>query len=92
MATVTYSFTLDSEKNKRLYRWLEGLGRGEKSKAIRKALIAHLGQNDITLRDIYDAIQDLKRSGVSVMAQDTEKKQPDVPPDVLANLSGLGLD
>jgi len=66
MAKVHISFTLDSERDKRLVRWLDGLAKGQKSEAIREALAAHLGQSDVTLRDIYEAIQDLKRSGVVV--------------------------
>jgi hypothetical protein len=91
MATVTYSFTLDTERDKRLYRWLEGLSKGEKSRAIREALAAHLGQNGITLRDIYEAIQELKRCGVAVASKDDREPQADIPADVLENLSKLGL-
>ena len=91
MAKVTISFTLDDSKDKRLLRWLESLPKRGRSGAIREVLTAHLGQNGITLKDIYDAIMDLKRSGLAVAPQDDTKPQSDVPADVLDNLSKLGL-
>ena len=91
MATVTICFTLDSEKDKRLLRWLDGLPKRGRSEAIREVLAAHLGQNGIKLRDIYEAIQDLKRRAVAVASQDNSEPQSDVPLDVLENLSKLGL-
>lgn len=91
MATVTICFTLDSEKDKRLLRWLDGLPKRGRSEAIREVLAAHLGQNGITLRDIYEAIQELKRFGVAVVSQDDREPQADIPADVLENLGRLGL-
>jgi hypothetical protein len=91
MAKVTVTFSLDSERDKRILRWLEGLPKRKKSEAIREVLTAHLGQNSITLQDIYEAIMDLKRSGLAVASQDDTKPQSDVPADVLDNLSKLGL-
>jgi len=90
MATVTVSFSYDTEKHKRLHRWLEGLPNRGKSEALRNALNDHLGQNGITLRDIYNEIQDLKRGGVAVVSEES-RPQADIPADVLANLSKLGL-
>ena len=98
MAKVTVTFSLDSERDKRILRWLEGLPKRKKSEAIREALTAHLGhvcrqagQNGITLQDIYEAVMDLKRSGLAVASQDDSGPQSDIPPDVLDNLSKLGL-
>jgi hypothetical protein len=50
-----------------------------------------LSFNGITLQDIYEAIMDLKRSGLKIASQDDTKPQSDVPADVLDNLSKLGL-
>jgi len=91
MAKVTISFTLDDNKDKRLLRWLESLPKRGRSEAIREVLAAHLGQSGITLQDIYEAIMDLKRSGLAVASQDDSGPQSDVPADVLDNLSKLGL-
>ena len=91
MAKVTVTFSLDSERDKRILRWLEGLPKRKKSEAIREVLTAHLGQNGITLQHIYEAVMDLKRSGLAVASQDDSGPQPDIPPDVLDNLSKLGL-
>ena len=91
MAKVTVTFSLDSERDKRILRWLEGLPKRKKSEAIREVLTAHLGQNGITLQDIYEAIMDLKRSGLAVAPHGDSRPQSDVPADVLENLSKLGL-
>jgi hypothetical protein len=91
MAKITVTFSLDSERDKRILRWLEGLPKRKKSEAIREVLAAHLGQNGITLQDIYEAVMDLKRSGLAVASQDDSRPQSDVPADVLDNLNKLGL-
>ena len=91
MARQVMTFSLDTEEDKRIVRWLESLPKRGRSEAIRKALAAYLGHNGITLRDIYEAIQDLKRCGVAVASQDDSKPQSDVPADVLENLGRLGL-
>ncbi len=91
MAKIVVSFSLDTERDRRLVRWLESLPKGDKSEAIRKALVAHLGQGGITLADIYEAIQDLKRSGLAVVSIGDNEPQSDIPADVLENLGKLGL-
>jgi hypothetical protein len=92
MATVTYSFTLDTEKDGHLYQWLDGLRKGEKSKAIRDALAAHLDQNSVTHLDILEAIERLERRGVAAVAQEEPDAQDDPElAEALENLSKLGL-
>ena len=62
----------------------------EKSKAIRQALReAFGGRQGITLEDIYDAIQDLRRCGM--VASPTTNGQEDEPPDIAASLDNLGI-
>ena len=90
MAKMTISFTLDTERDRRIVRWYESLPKRGKSEAIRKAIHAYLGKGGITLGDIYEAIQDLRRSGL-VVAQASEPQQADVPADVLEKLGQLGL-
>lgn len=91
MTKITVGFTLDTEKDKRIVRWLEGLERGQKSKAIREALHAALGKGSVSLGDIYQAIQELKRSGVVVAQSANPESEMDIPADVLEKLDGLGL-
>ena len=98
MARVVMSFALDSQKDRRILHYLEGLPRGEKSKAIRGALHAHLGSGGVTLEDIYQAVRDLERKigsdFVLVKAGGMERASQtltDEPADVAANLDGLGL-
>jgi hypothetical protein len=98
MARVVMSFTLDSQKDMRILRYLEGLPRGEKSAAIRDSLHAHLGSGGVTLGDVYQAVKDLERrlerGSVSVQARsvgDVSQTVPDEPADVAASLDTLGL-
>jgi hypothetical protein len=98
MARVVMSFALDSQRDRRILQYLEGLPRGEKSKAIREALQAHIGGGDVTLGDIYQAIKDLEqRIGSSFLPMQTGNVKgnspipDDEPADVAANLDGLGL-
>ena len=98
MSKVTVSFTLDSDKDRRILRYLEGLPRGAKSAAIRAALDAHLGDGDITVGDVYRAVKDLQRKMATglILAQagnrgDALSGAADEPADVAANLESLGL-
>ena len=98
MARVVMSFALDSQKDRRILHYLEGLPRGEKSKAIRDALHAHLGGGGVKLVDVYQAVKDHERkigSGfVSVQTGHVEGGSHvpgDEPLDVAANLDSLGL-
>ena len=98
MARVVMSFALDSQKDRRILDYLEGLPRGEKSKAIRDALHTHLGHRSVTLGDVYQAVKDLERKIendlvlVQAKSMETSSQAPDdEPADVAANLDGLGL-
>jgi len=97
MATINISFTLNDERDRRIVRYLEELPKGEKSKAIRQALAAHLGSGGLTLGDVYQAVQDLDRkvgAGVVLMQPAGSAVQPPVsePGDIAASLDSLGLD
>ena len=87
------TFSLDTDKDRDLARWLASLPKGDMSEAIRDALRAHLGRGGITLGDIYEAIMDLKRHGLVVSAEDIPTPTDDLsePPDVAAALDNLGL-
>jgi hypothetical protein len=98
MARVVISFALDSQKDRRILHYLEGLPKGEKSKTIRAALYTHLGGEGLTLGDVYQAVKDLERKwGGSLMAPqvgsagNVTQLTVDEPADVAANLDGLGL-
>ena len=96
MATVTVSFSYDTEKHRRLHRWLESLPSRGKSEALRCRLLDSLGQSqgDVTNRDILDAIERLERRGVAVaQPEKTTDLQEDDPElaAALENLKGLGL-
>ena len=98
MAKVVMSFTLDSQNDRRILRYLEALPKGERSQAIRNALDAQIGSEPATLGDVYQAVKDLERklaSGPVLMEAGSpgiNRHEPeDEPADVAANLDGLGL-
>lgn len=91
MAKQLVTFSLDPERDRRIVRWLEGLPKRERSKAIRDALHTYLGKGGITLGDIYEAIQELKQSGIVVTQAPNFAPQADIPADVLERLDKLGL-
>ena len=98
MARIVMSFTLDSQKDVRILRYLEGLPRGQKSAAIRDALHAHFGGGGVTLRDVLQAVKELeyKLGNCFVSApggnvRGVSQTSVDEPEDVAANLDGLGL-
>jgi len=89
MARQTVTFVLDTVRDRDILHWLEG--QENKSAAIREAIRAHLGRGGITLVDVYEAIQDLKRGGCVPGAQAPPVAASDEPPDVAAALDSLGL-
>jgi hypothetical protein len=91
MARQTITFVLDTVRDRDIANWLEG--QQNKSAAIREAIRAHLGRSAITLTDVYEAIQDLKRCGwvPRAGAQAPAEAANDEPPDVAAALDSLGL-
>lgn len=92
MAKTVVSFVLDRDQDRDLLRWLDSLPKGSRSEAIREALRSHLGHAGITLGDIYEAIMDLKRSGLVLPTQSHNVVASDEPADVAAALDNLGLD
>jgi len=97
MAKVTISLTLDDERDKRILRWIKSQPKKGKSKAIRDAITAYLDQSGITLQDIYNEIQDLKRYRVAVVAMEQQgqplsEEERRVSSRALDNLSKIGLD
>jgi hypothetical protein len=95
MPKVTISFTLESERDRQILRYLEGLPKGRKSAAIREALDAYLGSAGVTLTDVYRVLMDIERrlaEGIVLTQSDTTpQKFTDEPVDVAANLDALGL-
>lgn len=88
---ITESFSIHTEEDKDIIKWLDA--QDNKSKAIRKAIRAYIGDGGITLADIYVAVMALKRQGISVVNKETANKDEaeaiDEPTDAAANLDGL---
>ena len=96
MAKITISLTLDDERDKRILRWIKSQPEKGKSKAIRDAITAYLDQSGVTLQDIYNEIQELKRYGVALVPlegqrQPLSKEGQQATTKALDNLSKLGL-
>jgi hypothetical protein len=98
MARVVMSFTLDSQKDKHILHYLEGLPKGARSQTIRNALDTEIRGAGVTLGDVYQAVKALEcRIGIGSLllqtgTQESNPHEPeDEPADIAANLDGLGL-
>jgi hypothetical protein len=98
MARVTFSFTLDSEKDRRIIRYLNDLPHGGKGEAIREALEAHVVGAGVSLADVYQVVKEIDRKlarGVVVAggAEPSRGLPGDViqDADILERLDNLGL-
>jgi hypothetical protein len=95
MPTVTVCFTVDSDRDRDLLRWMDSLLKRKRSEAIREALRAYLGCGDITLGDVYQAVKGLERKlqtgAVPSYVCTNREDEWDEPPDVAATLDSLGL-
>jgi hypothetical protein len=92
MARQAITFVVDTDRDRDIIRWLED--QDNKSAAIREAIRTQLSEGlDITLIDIYEAIQDLKQGGLVRETASVPRGQVEIfePPDIAAALDGLGL-
>ncbi len=102
MATVTISFSLDAQRDRHLIRYLDGLPKGDKSKAIRDALEAHVKGGGVSLADVYALLKQVDRkvgqgggyvlvpAGAVANAGQAEPEDPELAA-ALGNLGNLGL-
>jgi len=95
MTTVTVCFTVDSDRDRDLVRWLDRLPKGKRSEAIRQALRDGLAPTGVTLGDVYQVVKALERkldAGVIVTGDSgPDSNSEDAPADVMAALDSLGL-
>jgi hypothetical protein len=94
MATVTVCFTLDSESDRDLVRWLDSLRNRNRSEAIRNVLRQHIECDNVTLDDVYWAVKEIDQRlqvGARVSEASTSlDEDSDEPADVVAALDKLG--
>ena len=94
MAKLTISFSIDDQADRDIVRWIQTLPKRERSASIRAAIRGYTnGRQDVTLGDVYQAIQNLKadiktRSFTALAGAPTE--WPDEPTDAAAALDKLG--
>ena len=89
---ATYSFSVDEKTHPRVIRWLEGFGRGERSKEICKALDAWVSGQSVTHDDIYQAVLALERRiGQAPPILSREGNHREEPDDIAEALDNLGL-
>lgn len=92
MAKTVVSFTLDSERDRDLVRWLER--QENRSLAIREAIREHLERGSITIADVYEAVKNLERklqARAVIMAGNSSPAGDDwdEPPEAVAALEAL---
>jgi hypothetical protein len=93
------TFSLDTDADADLIRWLESQPERGRSAAIRDALRRGIGySDDVTLTEVYQAVQDLRDLVVQMPARQgtNGQEQPGrqdagEPADLAAALDGLGL-
>ena len=94
MATVTVCFTLDSDRDRDLVRWLNSLRNRKRSETIRNVLRQHIDCNSVTLDDVYRAVKEIEERlqvGATVHEASTSlNEDSDEPADVVAALDKLG--
>ena len=96
MATVTVSFSLDTERDVDLVTWLEKHDRRARSAAIREKLRAGIHQSGFSLADVMAELREIKRmlrSGVvaQTVAADTGQDDDPAAAAVQGKLANLGL-
>lgn len=90
---TTISFTLDTETDKDLLRWLKQQPRNHRSAAIRAAIREHLTHGGVTIGDVYQAVQALRndvQSRTFTTAAGTSEPEIDEPAAAVAALDRLG--
>jgi len=96
MATLTVSFSLDTESDADLAAWLDKHDRRARSAAIREKLRAGIHQNSSSLADVLAELREIKRmlrSGAVAQAMPADAGQDDDPASaaVKGKLANLGL-
>jgi len=96
MASLTVSFTVDSERDADLVAWMDKQEARQKSAAIREALRAGIVGGSVTLADVAQDLRQIKRmlkSGVVMQADqaDTGNAEDPEAAAVADKLAGLGL-
>lgn len=93
MGKQTISFTIDSDADKDIARWLARYGRGERSAAIRATIRLGLGRGGVTLGDVYQVVKALERrlasGAVMVGVAQGDGGLIEEPPEAAANLDAL---
>jgi len=87
---TTVTFSLDTEADRDLVRWLDGQQGRQRSAAIRAALRAGIGRGEVTLADVLAAIEELRAAGLQATPRGVATSSEE-PPDVAATLDKLGL-
>jgi len=89
MATLIANFSLDSEKDKDIIRWLDG--QSNRSAAIRAAIRTHIAAKEgVTLAEVLAEIRSLPSRFSMVTTISTEPQaEGEEPQAAAANLNGL---
>ena len=92
MVNQTVVFLVHIERDRDILRWLGS--QGSKSAAIRSGIRGHLARGGITLSDVCEAIQDLKRRNWTpgYDAKSCDLVESDSPPRSLLHWTGWVSD
>lgn len=90
--TAIYSFSLDEKNDAAVKRWLDSLPKRQRSREICEILAAHIN-GQVTLLEIYHKLTVIEQkigNGIIMTGGKEEARMIDEPPDVAANIDGLG--
>lgn len=86
---VTVTISLDTRDDKDVLRWLDQ--QDNRSAAVRQAIRAYIERGGVSLADVYQAIQELKkRSFATAPTQGEDSDWPEEPAEAAAALDRLG--
>ena len=93
MSTVTIAFSYNPNKHPLLHSWMDSIPQGTRSQSIRELLEQGIkGDSNTLLVQILQEVQAIRSQGIHMEPVPTlgNGDNTEIPPDILANLAGLG--
>ena len=81
--------SLDVQADGDILDWLEVIPEGRRSATIREAIRAYIGQESVTLADVYRAVMELKRLRPASADAEEIKTETGEDPEISDNLDRL---
>lgn len=89
MPRTVIPVSLDVHADGDILNWLDTIPEGRRSAAVREAIRAFIGQQSITLADVYQAVLELKQRAVAIAPAPPAEPETDEDPEITDNLDKL---